>query len=53
MTRVGLVDCYDFVSPNEYSENTFGLFAFLLRKGVGDINFSDILNEFLIRIHSK
>jgi hypothetical protein len=37
--------CYNFLSPNEYSEETFGLLAFLLRKSVGDINFSDLMDE--------
>jgi hypothetical protein len=33
------------VSPNEYSDKTFGLLAFFLRKPLGDINFSDILDK--------
>jgi hypothetical protein len=33
------------LSPHEYSDKIIGLPAFLLRKGVGDINFSDILHE--------
>ncbi|CAF4219484.1 unnamed protein product [Rotaria socialis] len=41
----GLFECYNFLSPNEYSEKTLGLLAFLLRKSVGEINFSDIIDE--------
>jgi hypothetical protein len=33
------------LSPHEYSDKISGVLAFLLRKGVGDINFSDILHE--------
>ncbi len=33
------------MSPNEYPDTTCGILAFLLRKLVGDINFSDILDE--------
>jgi hypothetical protein len=42
--RNGLFHCYEFISPNEYSEKTIGLHAFLTRP-VGDINFSDIIDE--------
>ncbi|CAF5042405.1 unnamed protein product, partial [Rotaria sp. Silwood1] len=41
----GLFECYNFLLPNEYSNKTLGLLAFLLRKSVGEINFSDIMNE--------
>ena len=37
------LDSYDFLVPNEYYEQTIGLQSFLLRKSVGDINFSDII----------
>ncbi|CAF1010978.1 unnamed protein product [Adineta steineri] len=40
-----LLDCYDFVATNEYSEKTIGIAAFLTRKSVGDINFSDIIDD--------
>ncbi|CAF3556939.1 unnamed protein product [Adineta steineri] len=43
--RSGLFDCYNFLAPNEYSNKTFGLLAFLLRNSVGEINFSSILDE--------
>ncbi|CAF1076007.1 unnamed protein product [Adineta steineri] len=43
--RAGLFDCYSFLAPNEYSNKTFGLLAFLLRNSVGEINFSSILDE--------
>jgi hypothetical protein len=33
------------LSPHEYPDKTIGLLAFLLRKAVGDINFSDILHK--------
>jgi hypothetical protein len=33
------------LAPNEYSEKTIGIQAFVLRKSVGDINFSDIIDE--------
>jgi hypothetical protein len=33
------------LSPHEYSDKTIGLLAFLLRKRVGDINFSDIFDK--------
>jgi hypothetical protein len=33
------------LSSHEYSDKTIGLLAFLLRKTVGDINFSDILHQ--------
>jgi hypothetical protein len=33
------------LAPNEYTENTIGIQAFLLRKSVGDINFSDIIDD--------
>ena len=39
-----LLDCYNFFAPHEYSEKTFGILAFLLRKSVGTINFSDIIH---------
>jgi hypothetical protein len=41
----GLLDCYDFIAKNEYAEETIGIQAFLMRKGVGDINFSDLIDE--------
>ncbi|CAF0805019.1 unnamed protein product [Rotaria sordida] len=41
----GLFECYNFLSPNEYSNKTLGLLAFLIRKSVGEINFSDIMDE--------
>ncbi|CAF1534675.1 unnamed protein product [Rotaria magnacalcarata] len=40
-----LLDCYEFLAPNEYSERTIGIQAFLTRKSVGDINFSDIIDD--------
>ena len=40
-----LLDCYKFISPNEYSEKTVGLLAFLTRPSVGEINFSDVIGE--------
>ncbi|UJR22445.1 hypothetical protein I4U23_025505 [Adineta vaga] len=43
--RSGLFECYQFLSPNEYSEKTFGLLAFLVRSSVGEINFSPIMDE--------
>ncbi|CAF1016883.1 unnamed protein product [Adineta steineri] len=43
--RAGLFDCYNFLAPNEYSNKTFGLLAFLLRNSVGEINFSYIIDE--------
>ncbi|CAF1180582.1 unnamed protein product [Adineta steineri] len=43
--RAGLFDCYSFLAPNEYSNKTFGLLAFLLRNSVGEINFSYIIDE--------
>ncbi|CAF1076025.1 unnamed protein product [Adineta steineri] len=43
--RSGLFECYNFLAPNEYSNKTFGLLAFLLRNSVGEINFSSILDE--------
>jgi len=42
---IGLYECYNFLTNNEYSDKTIGLFAFILRKSVGDINFSYIINE--------
>ncbi|CAF0951211.1 unnamed protein product [Didymodactylos carnosus] len=41
----GLLESYDFLCPNEYSAKTFGILAFLTRKGVGDINFSDLFDD--------
>ncbi|CAF0767400.1 unnamed protein product [Adineta ricciae] len=43
--RSGLFDCYEFLAPNEYSEKTFGLLAWLVRNSVGEINFSSIMDE--------
>lgn len=33
------------LAKNEYSEQTIGLLAFLTRKHVGDINFSELIDE--------
>ncbi|CAF4018359.1 unnamed protein product [Rotaria magnacalcarata] len=41
----GLFESYNFLAPNEYSEKTLGLLAFLLRKSIGEINFSDIIDD--------
>ncbi|CAM4894403.1 unnamed protein product [Rotaria socialis] len=40
-----LLDCYEFLAPHEYSDRTIGIQAFLTRKSVGDINFSDIIDD--------
>jgi hypothetical protein len=33
------------LATNEYSDKTIGIQAFLTRKSVGDINFSDIIDD--------
>ncbi|CAF1038276.1 unnamed protein product [Adineta ricciae] len=43
--RSGLFNCYEFLAPNEYSERTFGVLAWLVRNSVGEINFSSIIDE--------
>jgi len=35
----------DFLFPHEYPSETIGIFAFVLRKSVGEINYSDIMSE--------
>ncbi|CAF2722281.1 unnamed protein product [Rotaria sp. Silwood2] len=40
-----LLDCYDFLASNEYSEKTIGIQAFVTRKSICDINFSDIIDD--------
>ncbi|CAF1467510.1 unnamed protein product [Rotaria sp. Silwood1] len=40
-----LLDCYEFLASNEYSEKTIGIQAFVTRKSVCDINFSDIIDD--------
>lgn len=44
----GLLDCYDILAKNEYSEETIGIQAFFTRKHVGNDNnnnFSDLIDE--------
>ena len=41
----GVLDCHNFLYPHEYTEETIGLFACLLRRSVGDINFSILLDK--------
>ncbi|UJR22444.1 hypothetical protein I4U23_025504 [Adineta vaga] len=51
--RTGLFECYAFLAPNEYSEKTFGLLAFLVRSSVGEINFSSIMDKVQQKIQEK
>ncbi|CAF1038256.1 unnamed protein product [Adineta ricciae] len=52
ITQTGLFQCYEFLAPNEYSDKTFGLLAFLIRNSVGEINFSSIMDEIERRTQS-
>ncbi|CAF0767381.1 unnamed protein product [Adineta ricciae] len=52
ITQTGLFQCYEFLAPNEYSDKTFGLLAFLVRNSVGEINFSSIMDEIERRTQS-
>lgn len=45
MDKYGIPDCYDFLYPRDYTEETVGLFACLLRRSLGDINFSALLSK--------